>query len=337
MITFLWPWLWLLLPAPLLARRWLPPNRHFPGALKIPFYAQIQAQSQSRPGFGGWHRDSLLPLLIWFLLVATVAQPLWVGDDQPQPISGRDLMLLLDVSGSMRRMDFQRAGEPVSRLDMVKQVAGHFVEGRRGDRVGLILFGDKAYLRASPSHDHAAIQALIAESEIALAGESTAIGDAIGLAIKRLQPLRSQSRVAILLTDGANNEGRIAPRQAAQLALQEGIRIYTIGVGAADSPAPNPYGVWSSANAGRFEQAVLQEIAETTQGRFFHVLDAAGLQQAYDQLDRLEPALGEDIHKYYAAPLYPWPLALALLLSLWRVYPKRRPVGSPEGDRHGRL
>ncbi len=316
MITFLWPWIFLLLPLPLLARRLLPPALPRRGALRLPFYSSLVRDGAGRPGRGGW-RGIWLPLLIWLMLVTAIAQPLWVRDDQPLPTSGRDLMLLIDVSGSMRKMDFVLEEAPADRLTVVKEIASRFVRGRHGDRVGLILFGDKPYLRASLTHDREAIVELIGEAEIALAGESTAMGDAVGLAIKRLRELESQSRVVVVLTDGANNEGRITPRQASELARLENVRIYTIGVGAPEAAAPNPYGIWSTEGAGRYEREVLEQMAESTQGGFFHALDAGGLQAAYDRLDRLEPALGEDVYKYFATPLYPWPLVVGLLLSLW--------------------
>ncbi|PLY16867.1 MAG: BatB protein [Sedimenticola sp.] len=332
MITFFWPWAMLLLPLPLLLRGWLRPRRHYSQALKLPFFAEVSDLAASNHGRLALLRSALPPFLVWTLLVCSLAQPLWVGDDQPVPVTGRDLMLLIDVSGSMRQMDFVQDGEAADRLTVVKRVASQFVEGRRGDRVGLILFGDKPYLRASLTHDRGAIIELIAEAEIALAGETTAIGDAIGLAIKRMRELVSDSRVIVLLTDGANNQGQINPRQAARLASAMGIRVYTIGVGAPDTPAPNPYGVWSGSNAGRFEQEVLEDMAALSNGRFFHVLDSAGLQAAYDQLDRLEPALGEDAYHYFAAPLYPWTLALALLLHLLMLLPGMFTAGSNRGS-----
>ncbi len=323
MIEFHWPWAFLLLPLPLLALRWLPPQRQFPNALRVPFYQRLRA-AESQPSKRRRQRVPTIPLLIWLLLLFALSQPLWLGNDRPRPISGRDLMLLIDVSGSMRRMDFTLDGKAADRLSVVKRVAARFTHGRRGDRLGLILFGDKAYLRASPSHDHQAVIELIDEAEIALAGESTAIGDALGLAVKYLRRLDSASRVAVLLTDGANNEGRILPRQAARLARQEGIRVYTIGVGAPDVPAPNPYGPWSSEAAGRFEREVLRDMAGITGGHFFHALDSDGLQQAYDRLDLLEPALGADVQHYLAQPLYPWPLGLALTLSMLRTFRRWR-------------
>ena len=224
-------------------------------------------------------------------------------------------MLLIDISGSMRHVDFMLHDKPAERLQVVKVIASAFIDERKGDRLGLIMFGSKPYLRAPLSHDSKTIKALLQESEVALAGEYTAIGDAIGLAIKRMHDLESDSRVMILLTDGANNEGRIPPRQAAEIAAFWGIRIYTIGVGSAISPGPNPFGIWSSDDIERFEREVLEDVAEITHGHYFHALDTEGLQAAYAKLNQLEPALGDTVDEYLATPLFTWTLAAALLLS----------------------
>ncbi|MCP3671896.1 MAG: VWA domain-containing protein [Gammaproteobacteria bacterium] len=316
MIAFLWPWLFLLLPLPLLARWLLPASNSLGGPpLRVPFFNQLSELSGQHSMGGLWNQRLLPPLLIWLLLVTSAAQPVWLGDNQPQPTTGRDLMLLIDISGSMRHMDFRLHDQPAERLQVVQQVASEFVDQRRGDRLGLILFGSQPFLRAPLSHDRATIKALLQESEVALAGEYTAIGDAIGLGIKRMHGLKSDSRVMILLSDGANNEGRIPPRQAAEIAATKGIRIYTIGVGAMDTPGPNPFGIWSSDNSERFERQVLEDMAEITQGQFFHALDTQGLQEAYAELNRLEPALGDAVDEYISTPLYTWSLAAALLLS----------------------
>ena len=349
MITFFWPWLLLLLPLPLLVRKLFASHLHnkSPGnaekftmteALKLPDYNELSAMTAKKQTIALWHKRLIIPWLIWILLVISAAQPLWMDDKQPIPVTGRDLMLLIDVSGSMRQMDFLRLSknddlnhEPsglstqnmeqlkntgVSRLDVVKEVAARFVRQRTGDRTGLILFGDKPYLRAALSYDRNAVEQLIMESEIALAGESTAIGDAIGLAIKRMRDLPAKSRVIVLLTDGANNEGLVNPRKAAQLASDQGIRIYTIGIGKQNIPGPNPYGIWSAENAQRYEKTVLKDMAQITGGYFFHALDSAGIQDAYDRLNELEPTLTQNVHKHLAYALYPWSLACALLLSI---------------------
>lgn len=317
MISFLWPWMFLLLPLPLLARRLLPASDGPCGpSLRVPFYNQLAKLSRQHKAGGSWNRRLLPPLLIWLLLVTSAAQPIWLGDNRPQPTTGRDLMLLIDISGSMRHVDFRLNDEPAERLKVVKLVASEFVDKRRGDRLGLILFGSKPFLRAPLSHDSQTIKALLQESEVALAGEYTAIGDAIGLGIKRMHDLKSDSRVMILLTDGANNEGRIPPRQAAEIAAAKGIRIYTIGVGTAETPGPNPFGIWSSDNVEHFERQVLEEVAAITQGHFFHALDIEGLQAAYTKLNELEPALGDAVDEYISTPLYTWTLSAALFLSI---------------------
>ncbi len=318
MISFLWPWLFLLLPLPLLARWLLPASSGIGGSpLRVPFFDQLSELSGQRATGDLWNRRLLMPLLIWLLLVTSVAQPVWLGDNQPQPTTGRDLMLLIDISGSMRHVDFRLHDEPAERLQVVQLVASEFVEQRRGDRLGLILFGSQPFLRAPLSHDSATIKALLQESEVALAGEYTAIGDAIGLGIKRMHELDSDSRVMILLSDGANNEGRIPPRQAAEIAAAKGIRIYTIGVGAAETAGPNPFGIWSTDNSEQFERQVLEDIARITQGQFFHALDTQGLQAAYAKLNELEPALGHAVDEYLATSLYTWTLSASLLLSIF--------------------
>ena len=317
MIHFIWPWLFLLLPLPALLQRWLPRvEPPVSGAIRIPFCDALLALQ----GEGALlsRRVPKLNWLVWLLLVSAVARPVWIGPDQPRLASGRDLMLLVDVSGSMRQMDFAREGGYLSRLDLVKQSALRFVEGRGGDRIGLILFGSKPFLRAPPTWDHRALRDLVAEAEVALAGESTAIGDAVGLAVKRLRELQAASRVIVLITDGANNEGSIEPRQAARLAAREGIRIYTIGIGRPEAPAPNPWGVWSTEGSERFEKAVLTDMAEITGGRFLHALDATALESALKTIDALEPVPGEARRLHLGRALHPWLLGSALLLALWQ-------------------
>lgn len=322
MIRLVLPWLFLLAPLPWIVRRWFPPAERTPGvALRVPFLTELTEMTVDiRKGV--WRRGLFTPAHIaWFLLLLAAAQPQWVGDPRAMPTTGRDLMMVIDISGSMRTMDFTVDGEDLDRLGMVKRVAGHFIEGRAGDRLGLVLFGAQPYLRAPMSYDHKTIGVLLDEAEIALAGEYTALGDAIGLSIKRMRARPSESRVIVALTDGANNAGAMTPRQAARLAADEGIRIYTIGIGREDVAAPNPFGVWSSGGADDFNRAVLEAVAADTGGVYFHALDAEGLTDAYARLDELEPALGEVVYDYTATALYPWPLGAAFAITVlmaWR-------------------
>lgn len=340
-MSFFYPWLLILLPLPLiwrlllhylpslkrLSQRILPEwERVAENAILLPTFQELNQLVETHNRSQIWRGRIGITWAIWILLVLSLAQPLWIDKHQPLPMTGRDLMLLVDVSGSMRKMDFIQNEQPISRLGMVKQIASRFVERRIGDRVGLILFGNKPHLRGPLSHDRKAISHLIQQSEIALAGESTAIGDAIGLAIKRMREIKSESRVIVLLTDGANNEGIVNPRKAAELAASQGIKIYTIGIGGEEAPAPNPYDVWSSEAAQAYEKEVLEEVAELTGGYFFHVMDGLGLQQAYERLDQLEPAFTQNIYKYLAKPLYPWFLGLALILSVLAVWKGWLPI-----------
>lgn len=323
MIGFLWPWVFLLLPLPLIARRLLPPARHPAGAaLRVPFFpALVRAAGEIRPV---WRSRRPRPEhLAWLLLVVAAAQPHWVRDPELIPTSGRDLMLVVDISGSMRSMDFGSGNDPMDRLTVVKQVAGRFLAERRGDRVGLVLFGAQPHLRAPLTHDTAAVRSLLDEAEVGLAGEHTAIGDAVGLALKVLRRRDSDGKVIVLLTDGVSNAGSVGPRQAARLAAREGVRIHTVGMGSDDAVAPNPLGTWGG-GAQSFNRAVLEEMAQTTGGGYFHALDRAGLQEAYRRIDLLEPSIGEAMRDYTALQLYPWPLAAALAVTLWMAMPRRR-------------
>lgn len=325
-IQLLHPWLLLLLPLPLLARRLLPAAPATGGAaLQVPFFQLLQKLNQ-RTAPGGRGRGLLPAWGIWGLLVLAAAQPIWLGEPGRIPTTGRDLMLVIDISGSMGQMDFFTDDEQqADRLSIVRRVVGRFIDRRRGDRLGLILFGDKPYLRAPLTFDHATVKQLLEEAEVTLAGEYTAIGDAIGLAVKRMRALPAKSRVVVLLTDGANNAGNLGPQQAAMLASELGVRVYTVGVGRQEVVAPNPYGVWSSEGLANFEREVLEDIAKMTGGLYFHALDSAGLEAAYQRLDELEPTLGSEARTYLATPLYPWPLGVALLLSLAVVLRIRRP------------
>lgn len=317
MLTLLWPWMLAALPLPWLVRRLAPAAEPVGAALRLPHFAGLRDLAGRPAGRPPW-----TALLAWGLLVLAAAQPQWLDEPHLIPTSGRDLMLVVDISGSMRAMDFGSDNDPLDRLAVVKRVAGEFLERRKGDRLGLVLFGGRPVLRAPLTHDRATVTALLEEAEIGLSGEHTALGDAVGLALKSLRGQPSPSRVVVLLTDGVSNAGSIGPRQAAELAAREGVRLYTIGMGSDESFAPNPVGAWSAKASRDFNAGVLQEMAERTGGQYLHALDRAGLDKAYRRIDALEPALGEELRDYVATDLYLWPLAAALgisILAAWRV------------------
>ncbi len=314
MFQFAWPYLIAALPLPLLALL-LPPARPRPGAaLRVPFFGVVQAADRPGQGRRSWPR-LLLALLAWLLLVTAAVRPQWQGEPVTLPISGRDLLLAIDISRSMETADMLIGGEHTTRISVVKAVAGEFIERRRGDRLGLILFGRNAYLQVPLTFDRATVRTLLYEAEAGLAGNETAIGDAIGLAVKRLRDRPQDNRVLVLLTDGVNNAGSLAPLQAAELAATAGLKIYTIGVGADELIIRDFFGTRPVNPSSDLDETTLTAIAERTGGRYFRARDTAALRGIYGLLDRLEPLATDNQTYRPVRELYPWPLALALLLS----------------------
>ncbi len=313
MTTLAWPWALLVLPLPLLLRWLLPPARPISGrALRLPSSAALSglAVEPERPSFY-WRGAGLL---VWLLLVLAVARPQWLDDPVALAVTGRDLMLAVDISGSMDQEDYRLAGRPATRLAAVKAAASRFIGLRDQDRIGLILFGTRPYVQTPLTYDRDAVAQMLGEAVVGLAGRDTAIGDAIGLAVKRLRQQPLDNRVLVLLTDGANSAGALHPLQAAALAAESGIRIYSIGLGGqiGDQGAG---GYQLGRVADDLDGSMLRAIADSTGGRYFHATDARELADVYAALDRLEPTIRD--HRTYrpAAELYPLPAALALLLS----------------------
>ncbi|MFK7974546.1 MAG: VWA domain-containing protein [Halioglobus sp.] len=295
MIEWVWPAVLLLAPLPLLVMRLMPAARTQQVAVRAPFFNQWQqlGEGQSvRSGAGGLF--SLLALwLMWLLFLLALARPVWVGEPIELPDSGRDLMLAVDISGSMRIEDMQAGQRLVRRLDAVKQVGSDFVSRRKGDRLGLILFGSNAYVQSPLSFDNATVERFLLEAQIGFAGTETSIGDAIGLAVKRLKERPAQSRVLILLTDGQDTASSVEPLDAAKLAASLDIRIYTIGIGADSLTMPGIFG--SSFGSRRvnpsaeLDEEGLQEIARLTGGQYFRARNPQELAQIYRLMDQLEP------------------------------------------------
>lgn len=317
MIEFAWPWLWLLLPLPWLLRRSLPPAQPADqAALRVPFLDDFTTLS-AQPAQQRSRRKLLwVAAIAWCLLVTAATRPQWLGEAVELPVTGRDLMLAVDLSGSMEIEDFQVEGRTVDRLTATKYVASQFIDRRIGDRLGLILFGQQAYLQTPLTFDRKTVKQLLLESAIGLAGKETAIGDAIGLAVKRLGAQPNDSRVLILLTDGANTAGEVSPLKAAELAASAHLKIYTIGIGADEILVRSLFGTRRVNPSQDLDENTLRSIAEKTGGRYFRARDVEELNKIYALLDQLEP-INEDTQ--YFRPrhaLYPWPLAGALLLAL---------------------
>ncbi len=313
-LEFAWPWLFAALPLPLLALL-LPRAPEISHAtLRVPFFTAVNNPTLL-PTKQRSNLRLLVAIVIWLLLVTAAARPQFIGEPIHLPISGRDLMLAIDLSGSMESDDMILNNRRMNRLQAVKEVAGDFIERRTGDRLGLILFGRQAYLQAPLTFDRKTVRQLLDEAVIGLAGKETAIGDAIGLAVKRLREQPQENRVLILLTDGSNTAGTVDPMKAADLAAQEGIRIHTIGIGADEQLVRGFFGSRKVMNTDLDERA-LKAIAQKTQGQYFRGRDLASLEAIYQLLDELEPVAEEQQLYRPIDELYSWPLAAALLLSI---------------------
>ena len=319
MWSLAWWWILLALPVPWLARRATERQRLDRGAaLEVPFASPLAQLVESGPGVGRRNWAAVLLWSVWALSVVAAARPQFVGDQLALPISGRDLLLAVDLSGSMEEQDFELQGMPVDRLTATKAVASEFIEQRVGDRLGLILFGREAYLQTPLTFDRETVGILLLESAIGLAGKETAIGDAIGLAIRTLEDagVEDGRRVLILLTDGANTAGEVDPLKAAELAAERSMVIYTIGVGADSMTVRTLFGERQINPSADLDEGALSAIADMTGGRYFRARDTAELAEIYAILDELEPAESDESGFRPVTELFYWPLAAALLLVL---------------------
>lgn len=320
MIDFELPWAFALLPLPLLLRLLLPRAPEGAVSLYFPEAARLEGLA-SASGRGRPARGRLVILLLaWLLLVCAAAGPRRLGEEVSLPVSGRDLMLAIDISASMETADLELDGRPVDRLSVVKRVAGEFLARREGDRVGLILFGSSAHLQAPLTFDRRTVGQLLSESRIGFAGRNTAIGDALAIAVKRLRERPEGSRVLVLMTDGANTAGEIPPREAAELAARAGLRIHTIGIGADSMEVPGPFGGLLGSRridpSADLDEETLRFIAQSTGGRYFRARDRAELEGIYAELDRLEPVEQAQESRRPMDSLAHWPLGAAFLVTL---------------------
>ncbi len=311
---FAWPWAFAAVLLPLLVRLLPKAGQSGAAALRVPFYAAV-VSSRQLSGTARWP-VRLLVIFAWLLLVLAAARPQHVGEQVELPVSGRDLLMAMDISGSMRQDDMVFQGRRVTRLSAVKAVAGEFLSRRVGDRLGLILFGTQAYLQTPLTFDRETILTLLDEAQIGLAGQETAIGDAMGLALKHLQQVDSEQRVLILLTDGANTTGSVEPLEAARLAASEGLTVYTIGIGADQQQLNSLFGSRLRNTLADLDEPTLQEIAALTGGQYFRARSLADLQSIYARLDSLEPVTSEPEVFRPVSERYYWPLGIALILVI---------------------
>ena len=330
MMSLVWPWLLALGPLPWLIRRWASPApKQATAALRVPhFRDMVHLQSvrsvnnlQSRSSMWFW-----FSIVMWLLLLLAAARPQWIGEPIGLPTSGRDLMLAVDISGSMAIPDFSVNGQEVTRLDVVKRAAGEFIARRTGDRLGLIVFGSQAYVQTPLTFDRDTVSTMLQETEIGLAGKETAIGDAIGLAVKRLRDDAASDRVLVLLTDGANTSGEVQPLQAAEFAARDGLTVYTVGVGADEMMVQDFFGSRVVNPSADLDEDTLRSIAEQTGGRYFRARDARGLEKIYEILDELEPVESDVEIIRPIDELFFWPMGLAYTFALLAALVSIRPL-----------
>jgi Ca-activated chloride channel family protein len=298
MLQFEHPWFFLLLLVQPLVWWLSPPYKEQREALQIPYLQRLAALTRQEPSKAAVvlrrHRalQFLLPLW-WALIVTALARPVWVADPIEKTESTRDLMLLVDLSGSMETEDFKDPqGKRISRLDAVKMVLADFVDRRKSDRLGLIVFGDEPYLQVPFTRDHEVVRTLLGQTRTKMAGVQTAIGDAIGLAIKHFESSKSEHRAVVLLTDGNDTGSKVPPKKAAEIASQRGITIHTVAVG-------DP----KAAGEEKMDIEALQAISSATKGSFFRADDRVQLDSIYRKLDEIEP---ERVKAISYRPRYPW-------------------------------
>ncbi len=314
MLEFVWWPLLLLAPLPFILRIVMPSkNKEAQAALYFPHIKRVSQNVKTK------NKGSVFKLFIatlaWLALLIASARPIWFGEPISIPSEGRDLMLAVDLSRSMEQQDMVVNGAQVDRLRMVKSVMDDFIDRRVGDRLGLILFADTAYLQAPLTFDREIIRQFLSESVIGLVGDSTAIGDAIGLAVKRFTEREESNRVLVLLTDGRNTAGNISVDQALELAKSNEVTIYAIGVGSDEQIQNSFFGPRRFNPSRDLDETSLIKLAEQTGGEYFRARNAQELSQIYTLLDILEPIKGSEKTLRPRQELFYYPLTAALCLA----------------------
>lgn len=309
MLSLYFPWLLLLVLLPWGLRRWLPDYRETRPALRVPFMGRLTQATGQTPSEGsailsGHHGQKVLLLLIWSLLIIALARPQWLEDPIVEERSLRDMLLLVDLSGSMQIEDFtDQQGNRINRLEAVKQVLNGFLEQRQGDRVGLIFFGSAPFVQAPFTDDLETLQTLLNEAQVGMAGPKTVIGDALGLALNLFETREIEERVIILLTDGNDTGSVIPPTEAAQIAHDRGVIVHVVGVGSAAPEGEQP-----------LDEKTLSAIASVSGGQYFKAEDQQALISVYQTLDQLTPKKVEGRSYRPRKELYHWPLGLGMVL-----------------------
>ncbi|MEM7600555.1 MAG: VWA domain-containing protein [Verrucomicrobiota bacterium] len=309
MLSFVYLWIFALLPLPWLMRRMLPARTQSELAVRVPFGDRLRsAMGGTQPGTTAVRktREWLVPGFLWILFVFSLARPQWLEEPITKELPTRDLLLLVDLSGSMNAIDFTNAeGEQVNRLAAVKEVLDEFLTKREGDRVGLVVFGDSPFLQAPFSTDLDLSRQLLEETAVGMAGARTALGDAIGLGVNLFQESDAPAKTIIALTDGNDTKSQVPPIEAARVASQRDIRIHAVAIG-------DP----SSVGEEALDEETLRQVASTAGGSYFFAADRAELEGIYEELDQIETRQVDVVSHRPRRDLFFLPLLAALLVSL---------------------
>lgn len=321
-ISFYWPYAAILFIVPVIF--WFFGSKKIAGQLYLKSHllsvvekiAQGNALLIKRSRFPYWTS------LLWVIMTIALMRPQWVGKPIETPRSGRSIMMVLDISESMEAQDFSDQGRTLDRITLAKSVMTDFIDKRTGDGIGLVVFGSEAFLHAPISFDHITIKRFLQDSQVGFAGPKTAIGDALGLSVKKLIEQPSAEHLIVLLTDGQNNAGRLDPAQAAKLAEQEGIKLYIVGLGASSMVVDSFFGPTKVNPSRDLEESepLLRDMAQKTGGIYFRAKDSSALAQVYDEIDSLEPVVLDFEVIIPKKELFYWPLAIAVLLLFIKLF-----------------
>ena len=311
MITLAYPWLLLLLALPLLYRFLVPAHREPRPALQVPFLGRLSRACGQEPASGAtvlqgvWGRKLVLPF-VWLCVVFALARPQWIEPPVRKAVPMRDLLLAVDLSGSMETQDFTTAdGKTTDRLTAVKQVLDGFLAQREGDRVGLVFFGTAPFVQAPFTEDLKVCRQLLGEAQVKMAGPQTAFGDAIGLAITMFDRSDMKDRVLIVLTDGNDTASQVPPAKAAEIAKDKGIVIHTVSVG-------DP----RAAGEEALDVPTLQAVAKETGGIYSAASDRKQLEGIYKHLDAIEARKAATLSRRPKRDVHHWPLAAGFVAAL---------------------
>ena len=310
MFEFDYPWVFVLIVLPFIISKLPLYYMSKRSALRISFKEDIDAVTTGQSKVSGISRvtpvQRVMSWFLFFLLLTALAKPLYIGEPLIKEISQREILVSVDLSGSMATKDFKDTnGTNIDRLEAVKMVLGEFFKVRKGEKIGLILFGSAAFVQAPFTQDLSALDHLLSELNVGMAGPQTAIGDSIGLAVKMFQDSNVTDRMLIVMSDGDDTGSKVPPLTAAKLAAKNDVNIFTIAMGDPKNAGEHP-----------IDTETLKEIAKITEGKFYYAMNSDELADIYTQIDKLKPKEVKEITHRPKFDLFTYPLALVLFILL---------------------